>query len=52
MITNRAVETLLRDHHIEFADGPPTEDITNLNFARIGSPRLKGDVRDKLSKRR
>ncbi|KAJ3579184.1 hypothetical protein NPX13_g1383 [Xylaria arbuscula] len=49
-ITNRAVETLLRDYHVDFTDGPPNEDITNLNFARIGSPWLKGDVRVKISK--
>lgn len=51
MITTRTIETLLRGYDVEWAAEKPSEDITSLNFARIGSPWLKGDVRVKLTKR-
>jgi len=51
MVTTRALETLFGGYEVSWAAGPPSEDVTKLNFARIGSPWLKGDVRVRLSKR-
>ncbi|KAI1812324.1 cytochrome P450 4F8 [Poronia punctata] len=49
MITTRALETLFRGYDISWSEGgPPSEDVTRLNFARIGSPWLKGDVRVRM----
>ncbi|KAI0398137.1 cytochrome P450 [Xylariaceae sp. FL0594] len=52
MVTTRALETLFSGYDVDWVEGPPSEDVRLLNFARIGSPWLKGDVRVKLTKRK
>ncbi|KAL2758014.1 hypothetical protein ACRALDRAFT_2057583 [Sodiomyces alcalophilus JCM 7366] len=53
IIVTGALTTILRDYDIAWAtpETPDSVDFTSLDFDKIGTPWLKGDVRVKLTKR-